>query len=450
MNTHILSADVSGTVNAISSKSYAHRMLIAASLCDEPLEVRINAFSEDIDATIDCLKAFGAHITKTNNGIFIEPLFKKGEKPTDVSFLDSRQCKKTLTIDCKESGSTARFLVPVAAFLHPDVTLIGSGRLPSRPFSSLCRELNNKGSSFNGEYIPLNIKTPNGLQSGTFNIEGNISSQYISALLFILPLLDGDSRINLTSKLESASYIDMTIEVLSLFGIVIQKSENAFIIPGNQRYRAPYNGCAAEGDWSNGAFFLAMGALGKSVTVNGLKTNSTQGDRAILSLLKQFGAQVTEEEHSITIKGLGEKHPLQGIEIDASQIPDLVPCLAVVASVSEGKTRIYNAARLRLKESDRLKTTTTMLSNLGAHIHEQGDELIIEGKKVLDGGTVNGENDHRIVMAAALASLVCKNPVSIIGSNAVQKSYPGFFADFNSIGGLSKSDTTDTTAKGEA
>ena len=411
MDIQITPARLSGTLEAVSSKSYAHRLLVCAGLSDKPTRIMLNSLSDDICATIRCLTTMGCSIESADGALFVEP-FINPEKDSAPLF------------DCGESGATARFLLPLAAHLFNRFSMTGSGRLPGRPFAPLCKTLAAAGCSFDSEALPLAGKGK--IQPGKFAIAGNISSQYISGLLFTLPLLDADSSIELSSPLESADYVNMTIETQRLFGITINKCESGFEIKGKQRYQSPGE-TVTEGDWSNAAFFMCMGALGGKITLNGLSLESAQGDRAVIDILRQFGANV----NAYTVTG----GKLRGISIDAAQIPDLVPALAVTASAAAGETRIFNAQRLRLKESDRLQSVFDLLSRLGADIRIAEDGLIIRGKEQLDGGIVDSAGDHRIVMAAATASCICKNPVTIRGAEAVNKSYPSFFEHFRALGG---------------
>jgi len=405
---------LSGTLDAISSKSFAHRLLICAALADRPARISLNGLSDDINATIRCLTTMGCGIETQTGALLVQPL---GEtRPASVA------------LDCGESGSTARFLLPLAARLFGSFMLNGSGRLPGRPFAPLCRALAGAGCSFDGDTLPLTGAGK--MRAGDFSIEGGISSQFISGLLFALPLLDGDSSIALTTPLQSAAYVDMTIEVLALFGIEIEKAEWGFRVKGKQQYRSPGE-AQTEGDWSNAAFFLCMGALGGEVSLRGLSLQSTQGDREIMDILRRFGANTNTGDGGCTVTA----GALHAISIDASQIPDLVPVLAVVASAAGGETRIFNAQRLRIKESDRIKSTFDLLSGLGADVSITEDGLAIRGKEKLSGGAVDGSGDHRIVMAAATAACVCENPVVIRGCEAVNKSYPSFFKDYRAMGG---------------
>ena len=350
MDMIIRPSRLSGTLDAISSKSFAHRLLICAALADRPTRIGVNGLSDDINATVRCLEAMGRGIVTQDDALVVEP-FGKTRPPSVV-------------LDCGESGSTARFLLPLAAHLFDSFTLTGSGRLPGRPFAPLCRALADAGCSFDSDTLPL---TGTGkIRPGSFSIEGDVSSQFISGLLFALPLLDGDSSVALTTPLQSAGYVEMTIEVLALFGIEIEKNECGFRVKGNQQYRSPGE-AKAEGDWSNAAFFLCMGALGGAVSLRGLSLKSTQGDREVVDILGRFGADTYAGDGGCKVTA----GTLRAISIDASQIPDLVPVLAVVASTAAGETKIFNAQRLRIKESDRIQSTFDLLSGLGADVRKQ-------------------------------------------------------------------------------
>ena len=405
---------LSGTIQSISSKSHAHRVLICAALSEKPTKIYCNVMSKDIAATIACLKSMGTEIITDGDTITVIP----------------KEFNKDSSLDCNESGSTLRFFMPVVSALGMNATINGRGRLPQRPISPLKEEMEKKGVTFHtGNVFPLHLSGQ--LQSGEYEIQGNISSQFITGLLFALPILQGDSKLKLIPPVESKSYLDITVSVLRQFGIEIQEKENLYIIKGNQKYTSPEE-IRVEGDWSNASFFLCAGALcEKGVTVTDLDTNSPQGDKKILEVLKNMGADVSISGSEITVK----KNKLNGITVDASDIPDAVPIISVVATACEGDTTIINAARLRIKESDRIASVMDMLSSVGADVTETDDGIIIRGGNILMGGTVNGYNDHRIVMSASILSSLCKDKVIITDSNAVEKSYPDFFTDFNNMGG---------------
>ena len=388
------------TIDIISSKSDAHRAYICSALAERDSDftsrVSCRTGSKDIDATIRCLKALIAGEREMHPG---------------------------------ESGSTLRFLLPVMGALGHTADFYGEGRLPERPLSPLYEELVAHGCRISPVgSIPLTIEGR--LQPGTFTIAGDVSSQYISGLLFALPLLDGDSRIVVTGRFESKAYVDMTLKVLRDFGIEIREEDWGYAVKGNQKYRAGEE-YKVEGDWSNGCFWLAAGAfVPGGIKVFGLDMNSLQGDKEIVSLLKRFGAEVSSDKDGITVA----PGNLKGIEIDASQIPDMVPILSVLAAVADGDTVIRNAERLRIKESDRLATVTEVMTALGAKIDEKPDGLVIHGVSKLTGSRVSSHNDHRIAMMAAIASLVSDGPVEIEGKEAVAKSYPDFFIDMAALG----------------
>ncbi|MBE6701370.1 MAG: 3-phosphoshikimate 1-carboxyvinyltransferase [Ruminococcaceae bacterium] len=401
---------LSGKIDAIPSKSDAHRLLICAALSKGKTKILLPSTSEDIEATISCLVALGVKVERDGDYVTIEG-GKWNENPV---------------LDCKESGSTLRFIIPVASVLCDRVSFTGSGRLPERPISHLTNAMRENGTVFSSDKLPL---TKSGkMTSGEYVLPGNVSSQYITGLLFALPLLSGDSKITLTTKLESSHYIDITLFALERFGIKIEKGENAFYVKGNQKYISPKN-LTVDSDWSNAAFFLVAGAIGESVTLSSLSLNSKQGDKKIVEVLKNFGAKV-DCENGITVT----RDKLLPITQDVSEIPDMLPILAVLASFADGKSTFTGGKRLRIKESDRIVTTAAMINALGGKARELEDGLIVEGCS-LTGGNVDGAGDHRIVMAAAIAALFCKNEVIINGAEAVNKSYPGFFEDYKKLGG---------------
>lgn len=383
-------------IEIIPSKSDAHRALICAALSKAPCQVICKATSKDIEATKTCLEAL-----------------RKGEEE----------------MHCGESGSTLRFLLPVMAACGHRSAFYPEGRLPQRPLSPLYEEMEAHGCKMSKQgSVPFVLEGQ--LQAGEYHIPGNVSSQYISGLLFALPILDGDSKILIEGVLESVGYVNMTLKVLSDFGIKVNVTEEGYEIPGGQVYQGP-DTYQVEGDWSNGCFWLVAGALSEEgLVVKGLDMNSLQGDKKIVELLRQMGAEVIIDAEGITVKGRN----LHGITIDAAQIPDMVPVLAVAALAAEGTTEIINAGRLRIKESDRLATVTHVLNGLGGEIEELPEGLIITGGKPLTGGEADSFNDHRIAMMAAIASILCEEKVMIHGADAVNKSYPGFYDDLAMLG----------------
>lgn len=331
-------------------------------------------------------------------------------------------------VDCIESGNTLRFVIPVAAALGKSVTFVGSGRLPERPLETFLELLpkHNIKCTSNGR-LPLSIEGK--LTAGKYEIAGNISSQYISGLLFALPILDGDSEIVLTTRLESKPYIDLTIKVMRDFGVEVQETESGYLVRGNQQYKT--RDYIVESDWSQAAFFLVGGAVGKSVALKGLDMNSVQGDKAIVDILKKFGADIEIKENEI----ISRKAELKGIKVDVSDIPDTVPALAVAAAYANGRTEIVGGERLRFKESDRIESVVSNLKRLGADVTETSDGMIINGGKELKGAELLGYNDHRIVMAFSIAALFAGGETIITEANSINKTYPSFFEDYNRIGG---------------
>lgn len=416
MDIAITPKELFGTAHIIESKSHAHRILICAALSDRPTKIICTEISEDIEATARCLCSLGAKIERTADGFFVSPT----ENVPDL-------CE----MDCGESGSTLRFLLPVVGALGANARIKMSGRLPARPLSPLWEELCAHGMILSKPCEDI-IECKGRLCAGNYTLPGNISSQYISGLLFALPLLEGDSRLVITGKTESRAYIDMTLKALADFGISPAAVCDGFEVSGRRVPRCRTESFRAEGDWSNAAFWLCAGAVcSGEVTCAGLDTASIQGDRRVTEILVRFGAQVTVGGDAVTVRG-GD---LRGCVIDAADIPDLVPILSVVACKAQGETRIINAERLRIKESDRLKTVSETLSALGADIAETDDGLVIRGGTALHGGTVSSAGDHRIAMSAAIASCMCSGTVTVTDAQAVNKSYPKFWQHFEALGG---------------
>lgn len=403
-----------GTVNVPPSKSDVHRAIICAAMANGVSRISPVALSNDIKATIGCIKALGADAVLENNILTVDGtnMYKN----------------KTALLDCGESGSTLRFFIPIAAVGNINATFVGKGKLPQRPIGIFTEALPKAGTVCKTEGgLPLEIKGQ--LKSGIFEIPGNVSSQFITGLLLALPILEGDSEIVLTSPLESVGYIAMTIRTMKQFGVNIQVTEKGWHIKGGQSYKpCDYT---TDGDWSQAAFFMVLGAVSGKVTVKGVAKDSTQGDKKCAEILARFGAKVTQLDNEVTV----EKGELKAITIDASQIPDLVPVLSVCAAFAEGTTKIINAERLRIKECDRLKATAELLNNLGGKVKELSDGLEITGVSSLKGGNVNGYNDHRIVMSAAVCAARSDEDITATFAMSINKSYPDFYIDYNSIGG---------------
>lgn len=425
MKATIQPGPLSGEVSAIASKSDVHRLLLCAALADEPTKIILkgtNSLSEDILATADCVKALGSRVDYQDDCFSVTPAQKPVISPH---------------FDCHESGSTLRFLLPVAAAKAETSSFTGSGRLPDRPIHELVDAMKSGGVSFSSDRLPFSLTGR--LQPGTYSLPGNVSSQYITGLLFALPLLEGDSKIVLTSELQSASYIDITRHAQQQFGIRSVRTDYGWYVPGHQHYVSP-GVLQADGDWSNSSFFLAAGALSpRGVTVTSLNVDSPQGDSAILKILTQFGAELTitppDADHlsNITVRS----QELKGTSIDLTDIPDSLPVLAVLAANAAGPTVFTGGARLRLKESDRIHSVAEMIHNLGGTAEEHPEGLTVFGKDTapLTGGTINSYNDHRIVMAAAIAAASASDSTTIENCEAVRKSYPDFFTAFQHLGG---------------
>ena len=359
-------------------------------------------------------RALGAKIEAEADGLWSEP---PAVSPAQAA------------LDAGESGSTLRFLLPVLGALGVRAQIRMHGRLPERPLSPLWELLEAHGMQLRREDDLLHVCGQ--LQAGSYALPGNVSSQFVSGLLFALPLLAEDSVLTVTGQLQSARYVAMTEQALRAAGIHFEKNGQCWTIPGGQRYAAP-DRQLVEGDWSNTAFFLCMGALSKEgVTVEGLNLQSSQGDRGVLDVLRRFGAEVTEHGDAVTVR----RGALHGVTINAAPIPDLIPVLSVVASVAEGETRVENAYRLRLKESDRLKSTANLLRALGGQVEEKEDGLAITGVPALHGGAVETQNDHRLAMSAATAACAATGEITVDNDGCVAKSYPRFWEDFSSLKG---------------
>lgn len=405
---------ISGELKAIPSKSDAHRLLIAAALSDEVTKVRIFSKSKDIISTIDCLKELGANIEEKGDYLYIYPIVKRDSIPY---------------LDFKESGTTYRFLLPVATALYNKVKFTGSGRLPNRPIEDLLINLEDNDVSFSSHKLPF--ESEGILNGGDFTLPGDISSQYISGLLLTAPLLDTDVNIDIKGNLESNRYIDMTIDTLKKFNIDVEVNEDNFSIKKDSSYKTLNDSHIVEGDWSNAAFFLTASSLGSLVRYTNLNLNSKQADKILLKILNDFGSQIIFENNDILVYTAD----FNALDIDISQCPDLVPILAIMATKTYGNCYFRNGKRLRLKESDRLIATSDMINNLGGKAEIKGDDLIVYGTNGLQGGEIDSHMDHRIAMAATIGSVVSKNEIIIRNADVVDKSYPEFFQDFKSLGG---------------
>ncbi len=426
MNKTVKCKEISKTVKIPASKSWAHRLLIVAALGKNKVTVICDGISDDIQATMDCLESLGAKFLIKNGEIEVNPI----NREKYVEKAGDSLCEKKLNDEdadglrhlyCKESGSTLRFMLPIVGALGANVAFHMEGRLKDRPLTDLVNVLSEKGMTIRKEDDILFAKGQ--LIAGDYSIRGDVSSQFISGLLMALPILSGNSKLTVTGEIQSGKYIEITESALSMGEAQIIKKGNAYEIFGRKCYNVP-DRAVAESDWSSASFFLCMGALSeKGVIVKGMNPDSIQGDREIIGVLKQFGANVIESDDEICVK----KGILKGIELDASEIPDLVPVISAVASLAEGTTRIYNAERLRLKESDRIASTAAMIRSLGGEVSETEDGLLIVGKKKLSGGTVDSYKDHRIAMSAAVAAAGCENDVTVTDAECTDKSFKNFW-----------------------
>ena len=404
MNIQIQPHKLMGTVRIPSSKSMAHRMLICAALSKGTSEISGISFSKDIEATISVMKALGAGFEIHDDTVLVTGITTR---------------PKTALADCCESGSTLRFLIPVAAALGVETTFTGQGRLPQRPITPYLRELTKKGIAFHNYQNTMPFTISGQLRSGKFELEGDISSQFVTGLLLALPLLREDSEIFLTSSLESRPYAEMTVDCMEKFGICTKELVNGWHIFGNQHYHAKNH--HVEGDFSQAAFFYVANAIGNQIALENIPEKSVQGDRKIIELIEKICYQKNENQEKFLI--------------DAKDIPDLVPILAVLATFSSKPTIICNAQRLCIKESNRLETTANMLNTLGGNVRILPDGLEIYPAS-LHGGTVDSAGDHRIAMCAAVAASRASDSVIIQGAECVEKSYPAFFEDYQKLGGI--------------
>lgn len=397
---------VHGRVNAPVSKSFAHRMLICAALADTPSRILCHGTNDDIDATVGCLEALGAVIKRSYPYFEVTPITK---------------VNKERTLFCRESGSTLRFLLPVAAALHANARFDGEGRLPSRPLSPLYELMADNGVTLSEKNL-FPLQCTGKLSGERFSIDGGVSSQFISGLLMACPVMSGRAVIEITGKMESTPYIDITIECMRAFGVEVIRRKNIITVSG--AYRS-FGDMCVEGDWSSAAFWLCAGVLSKeSVSVSGLSGSSAQGDRAVLDVLKAMNGKITCE------KGIFTAHPssLEGCTVDCSHIPDLVPILSVCACFAKGKTVFESISRLRSKESDRVTAIRTLLSDFGVKTESDGDTLTVY-PSMPKGDFVDSFSDHRIAMSGAVLALSCGCDAVIDNAECVSKSYPTFFED---------------------
>ena len=423
MKVKIKPKKLGGTIPIPPSKSYSHRAIIAAALATSNKDKEVSRidnlkYSVDITTTTEIMENWGANIEigedfeiiKGNSGI-VNP--------------------KDEYTQCNESGSTIRFLIPIGLSNNNKIVFDGKGKLVERPLDSYYKIFDEQGIKYsnNNGWLPLNVDGQ--LKPGKYEIEGNISSQYITGLLYALPLLNGDSELKINKTLESKGYIDLTLEILEMSGIKVENNNyKSFFIKGNQKYN-PFD-YVIEGDYSQVAFWIVAGILGSEIKCLHVKKESLQGDREIIEIVQRMGANVEIFDDYIIVK------PSQtyGTVIDISQCPDIGPILTVLAALSKGETKIINAERLRIKESDRITSIKTELNKLGANVEEVGDSLVINGVERLTGSTeLSAWNDHRIAMSLAIASIKCDGEIVIDEAESVKKSYPHFWEDFKKMGG---------------
>lgn len=416
MNIAVSPSGLKGTISAPPSKSAAHRAVIAAALANGRSVIKGVDMSNDLTATVGACEALGCRVSIERSGRY------------NTLYIDGGLKNGGAVIDCGESGSTLRFMIPVACAYDGEKTFRGSGRLPLRPIDEYLKIFDKQLIPYKkpeDKNLPLTISGT--LSAGEYEIGGGVSSQYLTGLLLALPLLGGNSSIKVKGTLESKGYVDMTHDTLKSFGVAIEQGENSFFIAGNQRY-APHD-ITVEGDYSQAAFFMVAAALAGDITIEGLNPSSLQPDRTITDIMRRMGADISQNGSSLWVK----KSKLHGIDVDVSQCPDLVPPIAAAAAMAEGTTRIAGAARLRIKESDRLSSLGANLGALGIKTEEFEDALVIHGGSIRP-GTVDSFGDHRIPMAFAALALGSAQ-INIAGAECVSKSYPSFFEDVKSLGG---------------
>lgn len=405
-----------GEITVPSSKSMAHRAVLAAALAKGRSVVYNVALSEDVSATVSAVKALGARVEEKEGHLVIEGV---------------QNVKKGIRIDCGESGTTLRLLIPILAAMQGG-SLTGRGRLPQRPVDEYLKIFESQGLRYARDAAGLPLTVEGGLKGGNFRLSGMVSSQYISGLLFALPLLAGNSEITIEDTLESSGYVDMTLQALRMFGIAVEETQKhkVYAVKGNQQYK-PYM-YTVEGDWSQAAFFLLAGTMSAGLVIHGLEQNTFQKDREFLSLLKHMGADIQADGGKITVR----RSTLHAITADVSQIPDIAPALTAAMCIAKGKSVITGGKRLRMKESDRITATAEAFKAIGADIEATEDGMIIDGKPKLKGGVSSSYHDHRIAMALAALAAACEGSITIKDAQAVNKSYPAFFEDYVKLGGI--------------
>lgn len=445
MNVKIYPSRLDGVIDAIPSKSYAHRLLLCAALADAPCRINLAASSEDIDATVRCIVATGAAVCKEKDGFKVTPVRKKTETSAEVK-----------TLDCGESGTTLRFMLPAVCAVGGRAVLTGKGRLPERPIGGLADCLVSAGIRLSSDRLPIEVSGI--LTAGEYEIAADVSSQYVSGMLIALASLDAPSRLRLKGRAVSSGYTDMTLDVLEKFGAKITRENDGYLIAGGGLHSP--GSITTEGDWSNAAFWLAAGALNGDVTVCGLNFASRQRDSAIAEILREMGADIRtcadglslSDVHGAKRRSNGNaylgnnavsadisaravravKSSLRAVTVDITDIPDLAPILSVLMAAADGVSVMSGTERLRAKESDRLSAVIDNLTAAGIRTAAEKDILKIYGGTPL-AFRAEGFGDHRMVMSACIAGSLCGGEVTDGG--AVAKSYPAFYRDFASLGG---------------
>ena len=424
MKIKIRPGKLNGTIEIPPSKSYSHRAVIAAALAENEKKSKIDnlKFSVDITTTTDIMENWGAEI-------------EHFESALDIAGNDGKVAPKDKYVQCNESGSTIRFLIPIGITRENELIFDGKGKLVDRPLDSYYKIFEEQGLNYKTTDGKLPLTVNGKLKPGNYEIDGNISSQFITGLLYALPLLEGDSKLIINKNLESKGYVDLTLEILQLAGIEIKNNDyKSFEIKGNQSYK-PFD-YTVEGDYSQVAFWIVAGIISANrdneVKCLHVNKNSLQGDREIIEIVTRMGANLEIFDDYVIVKPSKTK----GTVIDISQCPDIGPILTVLAALSEGETRIINGERLRIKESDRITSIKTELNKLGGNVTEEGGSLIIQGVDGFTGGvTVSAWNDHRIAMSLAVASTRCEKEIILEEAESVRKSYPHFWDDFVKMGG---------------
>ena len=422
---------LSGTVNVPPSKSLSHRGIMCAGLSEDISVVENLIYSDDIFTTIEAMKQFGMQVLSEEK---VGERYRLTLQNKSISKLKDQNYKiisEPTTIHCSESGTTIRFLMPFFTLSSAPMTFTGKGRLGERPYETFYKILRNQNIPYETTEGLLPVTITGTLKPDNFQMAGNVSSQFISGLMLILPLLGETSKIELTTPLESKGYVDLTIDTSRQFGVSVDMPDaQTFVINGNQHYKGTTY--AVEGDYSQAAFWLVAGSLGNDVVLEGMQKTSLQGDHAILEIVERLGGKITWQSEGVK----STESALKTAVVDASQCPDLVPVLTVLLSMGNGTSEIINAGRLRIKESDRLKAICTELNKMGGQVEELDEGLKIKGVQGFKGAVVDSWNDHRIAMALAIAATRADGPVEITGFEAVKKSYPMFWVDYEKLGGV--------------